>query len=88
MCGGEIFAVRYRLADAAERVGGATLDDAKDFLWRGVRRARGKRGWTHVATGAVGHDGGEYAAVESMGYGVHAEELGEGHGGFEESSGV
>lgn len=44
MCRREIFAVRYRLADAAERVGGTTLDDAKDFLWTKMRRVTGKTG--------------------------------------------
>jgi len=53
-------------------VGGTTLDDAKDF----------------VATGAVGHDSGEYATVKSMGDGMHGEELREGHGSLKESSGV
>jgi len=69
MCGGEIFAVCDRLTDAAKGVRGTTFDDAVDF----------------IATGAVGHDSGEYAAVKGVGDGMHAEELREGHSGLEEA---
>lgn len=44
-----------------------------------------RKGETDIATGAVGHDSGEYAAVECMGDGMHAQELRESHGGFKES---
>ena len=52
---------------------------------QGWVRRHGREGWTYVATGTVGHDSSEYATVECMGDGMHVQELGEGHGGFEES---
>lgn len=75
VCGRKILAVRDRLADATEGVGRAPLDDAEYFLRGDENNYTGKSCETNVAAGAIGHDSGEYAAMEGVGDAVHGQEL-------------